>query len=47
MTDRGGGEVVVVTGANEGIGHHLLRTLVEVGNELKRYESLAPLASSG
>jgi len=31
MTERDPGSVVVVTGANEGIGHHMLRTLVEDG----------------
>ncbi|WP_435364638.1 SDR family NAD(P)-dependent oxidoreductase [Haloarchaeobius sp. DYHT-AS-18] len=31
MSSSGAGQVVVLTGANEGIGHHMLRTLLDDG----------------
>lgn len=52
MSEHASGSVVVVTGANEGIGHHVLRTLVEDGyrvagldanvDELESVEAAAP-----
>jgi NAD(P)-dependent dehydrogenase (short-subunit alcohol dehydrogenase family) len=38
MTERDTGAVVVVTGANEGIGHHMLRTLVEDGYRVAGFD---------
>ncbi|WP_436925727.1 SDR family NAD(P)-dependent oxidoreductase [Halosimplex amylolyticum] len=50
MTEADGGSVVVVTGANEGIGYHLLRTLLEDGYRVAgldvALDGLDPLAEA-